>query len=83
MKREFFPPKKQNVKVDKVKLPLCLLKQHDMKDYGEAQCVIKNGHTCSDLLGCFQFNDVCDFQYCICLSVLTAHMTYPVHTYSI
>jgi len=38
MKREF-PPTKKRIKVGKVELPLCLLKQHDMEDCGEVKCV--------------------------------------------
>jgi hypothetical protein len=41
----FFLPQKQDVKVSKVKLPLCLLKQLNMEDYVEVKCVLKNGHT--------------------------------------
>jgi hypothetical protein len=55
---------KQDVKVGKVKLPLWLLKQHDMEDNGEVKCVVKNGRTYSDLLECF-----CSMMYMISITV--------------
>ena len=62
MKRESPPPQKkekQDVKVGKVKLPLWLLKQHDMEDNGELKCVGKNGHTyvliCWDVFSCMMY----------------------------
>jgi lantibiotic modifying enzyme len=39
-----FPPKNLMLEKVKVNLPMCLLKQHDMKDYGEVKCVLMNGH---------------------------------------
>jgi len=44
--RKKIPPpskKKKDVKVGKVKLPLWLLKQHDMEDNGELKYVVKMG----------------------------------------
>ena len=74
---------KQDVKVGKVKLPLWLLKQHDMEDNGEVKCVVKNGRTYSDLLECF-------FLWCIWFPLLyipvhanCTYDIYPVHTYVI
>jgi hypothetical protein len=46
MKR-VFAPKKHDVE----ELPLCLLKQHGMNEYGDVKCVLINGYiyilTCS------------------------------------